>query len=155
MHYVYGSLVPLYSVPRSSQFSSSFGFENCLHLGVDYVREQISYFGAKGTRLYYSGTFLHRSSSIYFHRLTSNHLGYFWLKERFTVPIFFKAIQLVKQCQALKNLLLIFKNSLLVQNSILWRLRLKLAYPGYRLNSDLDAVFSGRTRRMWGVIGRE
>ena len=103
----------------------------------------------------YSGTFLHRSSSIYFHRLTSNHLGYFWLKERFTVPIFFKAIQLVKQCQALKNLLLIFKNSLLVQNSILWRLRLKLAYPGYRLNSDLDAVFSGRTRRMWGVIGRE
>ena len=41
------------------------------------------------------------STTIY--RLTSKRLEYCWLKKRFTVPIFFKAIQ------ALKNPSLIFK----------------------------------------------
>ena len=43
------------------------------------------------------------STTIY--RLTSNHLKYYWLKKRFTVPIFFTAIQ------ALKNPSLIFKKT--------------------------------------------
>ena len=42
------------------------------------------------------------------------------------------------------------RNSLLVQNSVSWRQRLGLAYPGYRLNSDPVAVSPWRTRRLWG-----
>ena len=53
------------------------------------------------------------STTIY--RLTSNRLEYCWLKKRFTVPIFLKAIQ------ALKNPSLIFKKLIAMQNFISWR----------------------------------